>query len=246
MQVTKISELAAMEDEQLVMAITGTVDAVYEENTGVNDKTGKDWKSQAFILKDGKDKCRVTLFNQDPIHPSQRGKAIYICSTQGAKGWTGIKVGTYNKKKQLTVSESAEITFPGQEPAQQTQPPAQQQSSAPAKSDPPQQNQAQVNQQAPAKPTRTFEEEREAGFKEGVRKARIFLGRQANGYVLCLAAGHHVAEQYKETFQVPMTDGQFQGMVSSFFINFTRQNLDGDIPFGDMAPYLPKKQEPAK
>lgn len=107
----KLEEVVNMEEGEVVPAVSGIVESVFNQRRG--EKDGEPWAFQDLVIKDGALKLKVSVSGRDEIPKTVRGKLLTFISSNGKRGMQGVKVilNTYNGEttKQLRVTPTAEI-----------------------------------------------------------------------------------------------------------------------------------------
>ncbi len=107
----KLDEVINMEEGEIVPAVSGIVESIYKQRSGIKDD--KPWSFQDLVIRDGSLKIGVSVSGRDEIPSSAKGKLLTFISSNGSRGLTGVKIilDTYNgeTKKKLRVTPTAEI-----------------------------------------------------------------------------------------------------------------------------------------
>ncbi len=108
MRIIPLSEVVKMEPEELVLAVSATVKAVFDPKEG--GQGDKAYKFQDIILKDGKTEFKMTIKDRfDWTMPSDwKNKKILVnCTKSDKHGFTGVKVkdGSYIPKGKTKADE---------------------------------------------------------------------------------------------------------------------------------------------
>ena len=105
---------------------------------------------------------------------------------------------------------------------------------APVPQQPPQASQT-VTMPARQAPQQAPQQAPSARSENPVALCKRELNKLANGYLFCLAGGEYVRTEFdKGHIDRPMTDEQFQAVVSTLFIAADRRMLFTDIPCGSI------------
>jgi hypothetical protein len=111
MRKLKLEEVVNMEEGEIVPAVSGIVESIYKQRSGVKDD--KPWSFQDLVIKDGTQKIGISVSGRDEIPSSVKGKLLTFISSNGSRGMTGVKIilDTYNgeTRKKLRVTPTAEI-----------------------------------------------------------------------------------------------------------------------------------------
>lgn len=122
-RVSTIAEVIAMDNDDIIKIVRGTIKKRFERKSGKNDKG--DWSFENLKLSDGKDEIDVSLKGREPL-PSifKVGSRIVISAHQGEKGWTGVKAvdeevnGSTIRKIRVTPTGDVELENSGSAPAE--------------------------------------------------------------------------------------------------------------------------------
>lgn len=111
MRKLKLEEVVNMEEGEIVPAVSGIVESIYKQRSGVKDD--KPWSFQDLVIKDGTQKIGISVSGREEIPVSVKGKLLTFISSNGSRGMTGVKIilDTYNgeTRKKLRVTPTAEI-----------------------------------------------------------------------------------------------------------------------------------------
>lgn len=230
MRVVPIAQCYELQAGEIVPSVRGVLKEVWDRNSGQNAKG--DWALQNLLLVDesGKD-IKVKLQDRDAVPKTWKGREVYIYCNDGGKGLTGIKAkddeyrGKVSRILSVTPSAHVELAVPASTPVPTSEPT---QNPEPARRPDPE----------PKQETKTNGNGHSNGNGQNgnpfadVGKVKKGLNKLANLYLHCLEAGCYVRRTYEASHQVQMTNEQFQGCVSSLFIQATRTGLDGITPTG--------------
>jgi hypothetical protein len=258
MTVTKLSEIAGMEDDQTIYSIKGVIKKIWKFRAG--ESAQGPWSFQDVILNDGTEGC-VTLKNRPELPASWVGQSVYFLAYHGDKGWSGLRVkhDDHKKKNVILATPTAEMVSSaaheaghpeaGQAapaapaPRSVAPPPPLPQASLPNMPAPPPPPHAVPHQVAPpAPPVRPT-------TYAGIAAAKQFLGREANLMLLALDATVYVAHCFEKKHGAPLPAAHLQACCASLFIAADRASLADMLPIGPMngfataPPAKPKEPE---
>src|ERR1039457_6090012 len=112
MRVTKISEVASLENKEAIPSIIGTLTKVWDYKTGEGEDGA--WSMQGGSIKDDSGEIKI-LFKNQPDAKKYSGKLISITSHSGSKGISGVYAddNLYKdlKTRQIKVTATAEVSI---------------------------------------------------------------------------------------------------------------------------------------
>lgn len=234
MQVSKFSDILAMEDGQQIMAFRGRIKAVFKPNAGTNDKGA--WQVQnlfvAESMSDGAAELRVAIWNDDEIPKSARGKEIILTAVKNQKGqWSGLKCEHYEGKPRIKVS-GAEIVIGGQDTAPAAEQPDTPLPEAPASTPP----RTTPSAPPPARKTESSPDD-VRGFCVGAAK---HVGKLGNAMKICIARAIEIGHWHQSYTGRPYPADGIQALATTLFIQGTRDGVFDKLPNDrDIAEILP-------
>ena len=230
MIITPIADVLKMEDGDIVKAVQGVIQAVYETKSG--DGAHGHYTIQSIKLRqNGADiKVKFFTFGQE-IPKSYKGQSIVLEARKSDRGYTGIKVKVdrYKSKKDgrdvvetyLHVTSSATLTIAGSDaesPRDDNEPPPTQTRSASPQSQ---------QTQAPRQDNRTQEGQ--------IAKIKKTLARSANLYVMCLDSADYVNECYAAKHGGESMDVElYSACVAQIFAEAKSSGLVVETPIFEM------------
>lgn len=113
-QVVKLSDIATMDDDDVIKAVKGTLTKLYPRKSGVGDNGP--WSFESGELSDGKTSVKITFKDREALPKEMKGRQIYILAYHGEKGWSGVKKKTDDYKPEnpvpmIWVTKTAEVTL---------------------------------------------------------------------------------------------------------------------------------------
>lgn len=232
---TKISEIAELEPNELIMLVQGTLTKIYPVNTGTNAKGP--WSIQKGEIKDDTGTIKVMFNDRDhPIPDTWKGREITIEAVKGERSFSGVYAydDTYIPKgkpqdtpptRTLKVTKTGEVYLSDEGAGQQDDRPAQQprqQAPAPQQAQPPRQQQqappAQHNGNAPAPADDPL---------PGIKRA---LARDAAFMALCVEAVGKLVLPAMVTVCQGATEETVQKFATTLFLNADRRGDTNRFP----------------
>jgi hypothetical protein len=112
MRVTKISEVASLENKEAIPSIIGTLTKVWDYKTGEGEDGA--WSMQGGSIKDDSGEIKI-LFKNQPDARKYSNKLISITSHSSSKGISGVYADDNSYKdsvtRQIKVTATAEISL---------------------------------------------------------------------------------------------------------------------------------------
>lgn len=107
LRLVSLSEVLKMGVGEPVPRTKGTITKIYPRKSGTSVQG--EWSFENFVLNDGGVEVTCKLKGQPPMDQSLRGKSVWLISSSGPKGITGLKIDEYEGKKQILITPSATI-----------------------------------------------------------------------------------------------------------------------------------------
>lgn len=237
MRVTKLAEVFDLEDQEVIMAVSGTITELYKQTKGGTDD--KPWAVQNGVIKDGQDTMRFAVWNKDPLPQSMRGKKVTFLSFQGKKGWTGVFAhdNEYKGKttRELKLTQAAEIVEAGSVNRSED-----------GDGDEGEQLQRQRATQREEREEQPAERPAQHSRSDDLLHTKQFILRRMSGLKICHRAVWLFRDELKAVTGEEMSNDQFQAMVSTLFIAGDKAGqfdmMHTDLDYSTMQPR--KKPEP--
>ncbi len=254
MRLIPIKDLLAMEEEEAVPAMRGTIKRVFGRSEGSNEHGP--WSLQNVIVTEpGNDKIeiKVKLKDQEEVPEKSKGRSLYVESHRGDRGMTGIKIKeeTYQGKprKYLHVTKTATVTLLDRNAPNPSSTPAPETGARPPVGSPEEQGEAPTPKappakapEAPAPPANTPPPSKPADGKPKrdpkQHEAELILIQQANLWRRCLAVMHKTAEDYAVATGEKLDGETIRSGTSTLFIQGARDGLYRSMP-KELLPFKP-------
>lgn len=224
-----VASLASVRANTPIEAVVATVKSVGEYITG-SGNFGP-YSFQDVMLTDGQNEYLAVFGNRNELPKDVVGQTLLLKSVMSKKnGLVGLKVKP-NKKGELVLSVTATAVV----------------------EDAPEEGESEDGDLAPAAPAPTQSRlqpaaPRAAAAKPAapaarsvtpagaVKDAKTYLNRAANLMELCLDAADFIKGRYEATHggDGAMTDEQYKAIVSTLFINASKEGLADSMPTGTL------------
>jgi hypothetical protein len=235
MRVSTVDEVLAMEDDEVIQAFSGTLSTLWKPKTGESEK-GK-WSFQNGEITAGGKKIKVCFKNRDEVPQSMKGKKITILAYHGDRGWSGSYASSSEYKgkttREIKVTATAEVTEGGtasSEPATETTAPK-----------------PHTGGGGHLPPHDTSAPGTRAGTNAtlAISDAKVFISRRVSGIKICLKGASVLRGEYEQVEGNPMTEDQYQAIVSTLFIAGDKAGIFDGLPVNIEYATLQPKAAPA-
>lgn len=225
------------DDGDVIKAVKGRIKRVWKFSSGDGDRGP--WTRQGLIIGDSAgNEIPVTLWDQEEIPKSSKGKTIILSSTRGDHGWNGVKVvdESYEKDKkqveerQLKITKTADVDYEtsvGEPPPEDEPPPKRTRSTSKKKEE----------EEDP--------EEREEPPPSSTKKGMSEFKRAILCLCVCYSearAGMEYVNQVRQKMGKPeLSDVELNAATGQVFAEMKARVLDKEAPIAD---YIRAAQTP--
>lgn len=256
MRLLTLKQISEMEPGEVIPAVRCTIKEIREPKTGTNQFG--DWTIQSLTALDQTAIMQVKIFDGPVYDAAWANVFLQIESSHNDKGkLAGVEVSEYNKRKEIHVkfkqgATISQVTDETPEPAAAPPPaPAKPAVVAPAPVRQAPVAAAPVPQPSTKHPQPAPVTAAAADVRKAINDARLKLGQNANGLILCFDAALYIANEvtakHSEVTIPLFGPDQVERLAVSLWISLERSGLAVGLPSGPLSAWQkapPKPVEP--
>lgn len=246
-RIVTLKEALAYDKGEIIPSVRGKLTALYDRNSGTNDRG--EWSIQNAELTDATGKIKLKITDRDALPKEWKGREVVLSCNDGNKGLTGLKADddTYKGKtsKIIKVTPSAHIDLAQADSAHENSGEPEPESDR-SNGFRPESNGIRTSPNG-IREKSNGSQKTPNGSHFDVARVRITLSQAANLYLHSMLAASYVRDTYESVTGQPMCDEHFQATCASLFIKADREGLLTATPPGkfenQIAPKQPQREQ---